>query len=345
MRAALALAAVLIAPAARAQDLRLPTLPALQRMGETPPPPPAPAPRAVWTDGSERLVETEWLAALKDLDPAVSSFLAESKTRIVFTAPRPGMFDQNESQLAQYEAGTIYVNLRQLRAFAQPIFDKAPAEDAVRHLALLTVPIVSHEARHGISRRELTKLLGQDYPYGSQEDETIAFAHQALVVYRLDKAHGRTLAAYANHPMALDNHTLLVRLRLGGVVGGEGIFAGIDGIVRNAPGYRNHPVMAQMRPQTFIDGTLAGIERNNLLRRRSIARALGALSEKPDSEETRARRAALEAESETVERELDKVAGARAVLSDEALFRSLRGYYADTIQGLQSAWEKEKGGD
>lgn len=230
----------------------LPVSKELQAASEHKTPPAHPPTREQWFKGSPKALEAQWRALLPELDPEVSAFLKRTGTKIVLTPPRPGLFEMN-GQIAQYEKGFVYINEKTMEEFGRALFGKAPAADAYRHLALLSLPMISHEARHGISREEIEKKLGVDYPYGSVEDEIVAFGHQALVAERIETLYGKSLAAYEDQPLYAENHGLALRLKFGGIKGGKGIFGGVEAMVRNALQYGSHPVMAKIDRERFLD--------------------------------------------------------------------------------------------
>jgi hypothetical protein len=229
----------------------LPVSPELRQASDSKLPPAKPPTREQWFKGSAKALEAQWRALLPKLDPEVNAFLKRTGTKIVLTKPRPGLFTMR-GQIAQYEKGFVYINAETMEAFGRELFAKAPAADAYRHLALLSLPMISHETRHGISREQIEKKLGADYPFGSVEDEIVAFGHQALVAERIERRYGKELAAYAGHTLYVENHGLVTRLRFGGISGGKGIFGGVESMIRNALQYGSHPVMKKIDREKFL---------------------------------------------------------------------------------------------
>jgi len=286
----------------------LPVSPELQTASEGRTPPAHPPTREVWFKGSPKALQAQWAALLPQLDPEVDAFLKRSGTKIVLAAPRPGLFAM-KGQIAQYEKGFVYINAETMEEFGRELFAKAPAPDAYRHLALLSLPMISHEARHGISREQIEKRFGADYPYGSVEDEIVAFGHQALVAERIERIYGEALAAYGGQPLYAENHALVQRLGFGGVKGGKGIFGGVEAMVRNALQYGSHPVMAKIDRDKFLERVV-----------RPNARAGAAAEDRA------------------------KAALAERFLEDPARLDGLNRYYEEAKNDLHARWASSKKG-
>ncbi len=197
-----------------------------------------------WTENSPARLVVEWQRHLKDLDPAAARFLRRSATAIELVHPRPGLF-HHPAEFARYEDGVVFVNVDILRGFARQVFPLAEPEDAHRILALMTLPTISHELSHGMTRAEMKDDLGFDYPLGSKEDELIAFYRQALATRRLYQRHGAELGLY---PLSLNlsNRSVLMSLRIGGLRG----FGGLEN--RVLMGYPDYPYIASLDRERYL---------------------------------------------------------------------------------------------
>ncbi len=198
-----------------------------------------------WSESSPAILVSEWKRHLKELDPAAARFLRRSETAIQLVHPRSGLFEHS-AEVARYEDGVVFVNVEVVRKVARGLFPLAAPEDAYRILALVTLPTISHELGHGMTRAEMREDLGFDYPLGSKEDELIALYRQAVMTRRLYERHGSELGLY---PLALNlNHrSVLMYLRIGGLRG----FGGLENrVMMNYPDY---PYIASLDRERYLD--------------------------------------------------------------------------------------------
>lgn len=209
------------------------------------------SPRAVWTESARDGLLAEWKGRMGEFAPALERHLRESGTEIVFAKPGGRLFPGGPSQVGQYEAGTVYINELAFARIAEEVFEKVPAEESAEVLALVTLPILVHEAEHGALRARMGAAYGVDDALGSKENEFLAHYRQAEAASRIYEAHGKRLGRW-DLSIHFENRGIAYRLSN---AFGRGLFSLSEHVEAR---YHAYPSKGLLDPA--IDGTLSAPE-------------------------------------------------------------------------------------